>query len=186
MGQAWPGARQVSARCCGQLPPRSGRAGTGAAASHMPGQGGWMRPSETEIRTGWAALSTASVPAQQCPVASAQLCQSSPQAAQGGHSPAGQHGASISAPQPRVEGGLGSFPEPWDSRGPGQMCPTPLAGSAGCGADGRRRGSPAALGWGHCFLFLPQPCPADMQHRAGSPWLGVPVCPHAVTMAQGL
>lgn len=75
---------------------------------------------------------------------------------------------------------IGQFLGPWGSRGLGEMCLTPLAGCAGCGTDGRRR----VLCCGQCFLFLPQPCPADKQHHAGSPWVGVSVYPHAVTVVR--
>lgn len=54
----------------------------------MPRQGGWMG---TGIGTGWGVLTTGSVPAQEHAVASAQMCRSSPQAAQAGPTPAAQH-----------------------------------------------------------------------------------------------
>lgn len=152
--------------------PAKTRVGTGAVVPHMPRQGGWMGPSGTEIGTGWGALTTAAYqPRSTLWAGQSPLWQFSVEPAPAPHT---------RGPQLRADG-FSSFLEPWGSREPGKMCPTPLAGCVGCGTDGRQRGSPAVLCCGQCFLFLPQPCPAATQHHAGFPWVGPqlpPCCDH--------
>lgn len=188
------GQCQVTTRGCGAAPstltrdpagsPAKTRAGTGAQAGELDGA---IRDRDRD-RVGCpyhSQCTSPGAPRSQCPDAP-ELPTSSPGRAHSGTSAPSQHQCP-------------SLP----TRSQGQKMDRAVSLSRGAPV-GRARRAPrpwqAVLGvglmagggtlWQFCVVATASSsCPSPVrltQHHAGSPWVGVPVCPHAVTMVQVL